>query len=60
MQKYYFCNGTYSIVSLERIFCNGTTNNVTATAPVGNYPYGVPIIPNGQSVYVTILQDNRK
>ncbi|MDD4249340.1 MAG: PKD domain-containing protein, partial [Methanosarcina sp.] len=30
-----------------------TTNNVTATVPVGNSPYGVAVNPDGTKVYVT-------
>src|SRR5258708_32676259 len=37
---------------------DSTTNTIVATIPVGNFPYGVAVSPNGDSVYVANLLDN--
>ena len=34
------------------------TNTITATVPVGNWPYGVAVSPDGKKVYVTNDHDN--
>ena len=37
---------------------NTGTNHVIATIPVGNWPYGVVVTPNGEYVYVTNYNSN--
>jgi YVTN family beta-propeller protein len=51
-KKVYVTDSVYNIVSI----IDTTTNTVIATIPVGIFPYGVTLTPNGKKVHVT----NRK
>lgn len=51
-KKVYEAESVYNIVSV----IDTATNTVIATIPVGIFPYGVTVTPDGKKVYVT----NRK
>src|SRR5215471_5713243 len=53
-QNAYITNGFSNTVSV----IDTATNTVTATIPVGSFPFGVAVIPDGSKVYVPNIGDN--
>src|SRR5215831_10118701 len=53
-QNAYITNGFSNTVSV----IDTATNTVTATIPVGRFPFGVAVTPDGSKVYVPNIGDN--
>jgi YVTN family beta-propeller protein len=53
-QNAYITNSSSNSVSV----IDTATNTVIATIPVGNYPFGVAVIPDGSKVYITNVSSN--